>query len=165
MTLLEFAISLGLDGIDAAQERGDRLMRNALSLPDVREEHVRPAVLAALQVETPRIPAELLVSIAWGESRFVPTVVSAVGACGPLQVVPYTVGEKASVCRTWASDSVEAFRAGVKELRIMLADRRTNGSIRSVLLYRACGNAAFKGTCHATGWPGWVLARSTKLGR
>jgi hypothetical protein len=45
----------------------------------------------------------------------------------------------------------------------MLADRRVRGDLRLALLYRACGNRAFDGTCRKRAWPGWVLRRAAAL--
>lgn len=143
-------------------DRSSSLRENARSLPDVRAEDVDPAVDAALAEETDRVPAELLIAIAWGESRLRPDVRTG-HVCGIMQVNPTDLGLPRSRCRAWELDRRLAFRAGVSEIEMMLRDRRVRGNIRRALLYRACGNRAFDGTCAKTKWPGWVLRRAERL--
>jgi hypothetical protein len=133
-----------------------------VALGDVREDHVRPAVRAAERHGTPRISPELLVSIMWGESRFRPDQRTG-RVCGVMQVGPADINRPHSDCVIWARDVDAAVAAGVLELEMLLADRRVHGDIRLALLYRACGNSAFDGTCRKTGWPGWVLRRAERL--
>jgi hypothetical protein len=142
-----------------ADERTARVAENASLLPDVRPDRLHAAVDAAFSTETPSIPAELLLSIAWLESRMEPA--TAVGrVCGVMQVDPYTIGQPRSICALWARDVRAAFAAGVLELEIMLRDRRVMGDMRLALLYRACGNSAFDGSCRKTRYPGIVLRRA-----
>jgi len=154
--------TLLISSIAAAEDRHSQLRRNALALPDTKADQVRPAVEAAIRHETPQIPAELLISIMWGESRFVPTVRNGV-VCGIMQVGPHDIKQPRSVCLIWDRDVDAAVAAGVVEMKMLLKDKRVNGSIYRALLYRACGNSAFDGTCRKGGWPGWVLERASKL--
>jgi hypothetical protein len=134
------------------------LMHRTASLPDVELTRAAPAVAAALEAETPEFPAELLLAIAWGESRFDSTVHTG-RACGIMQTIARRPGD----CATWREPRA-AFAAGVAELTEWAHDRRTGGNVRLVLLAQACGNAAFDGTCRKTRWPGWVLGRAEQLG-
>lgn len=149
-------------GAAEAEDRHSSLRRNALSLPDVRREHLLPALEAAIAHETPEIPAELLVSIMWGESRFIPNKRTG-RVCGLMQVSPADIGKPRRDCLVWERDVGAAVAAGVLELKIMLRDGRVRGDVRKALLYRACGNSAFDGTCQKKGWPGWVLDRAQRL--
>lgn len=142
--------------------RATTIRANAHDLPDVRVELVDAAVDAALEVETPTVPAETLLAIAWGESRMEPGQRTGV-VCGAMQVNPIDLDLPRAACDVWARDTHQGFAAGARELAIMLADHRVHGDIRKALLYRACGNAAFDGTCAKTAWPAWVLARARAL--
>lgn len=146
-----------------ANVRTAKIRANAHDLPDVQPELVDPAVDAALATETPAIPSELLLSIAWGESRFRPDQRTGV-VCGALQVNPADIGEPRENCARWSNNTRLGFAAGVRELEMMLADRRVHGNLRLALLYRACGNAAFDGTCAKGRWPEWVLVRAAMIG-
>lgn len=115
-------------------------LRSAVGeLPDLDPDLADRAVLAALTAATPYARVELLLSLAWSESRMDPTVRTGV-ACGVMQVVPSTVGLTSAVCD---GDALLGFQMGVLEIETMLADRRVHGDERLMLLYRACGNAAF----------------------
>jgi len=141
-----------------------RLHAAAADLPDTDSALVAPMVLAAIAEETPRAPAALLVALAWGESRFDQR---AQPLCGVLQVNPVDIGRPASDCAVWRGDVQLAVRAGVTEIEMMLADRRVAGNLRRMLLYRACGNAAFDGTCDAKkyAWVDAAIARYRQLER
>jgi len=145
-----------------ADDRSDRLRANVWALPDVRPELVDEAVDAALAVETKHVTAELLLALAWGESRMEPGLHTGF-VCGALQVNPADIDEPHSQCKVWANDQVEGFAAGVKELEMMLLDHRVHGSLERALLYRACGNSAFNGTCSKKKWPRWVIERTRWL--
>lgn len=134
------------------------LIVRTMSLPDVEPERVLPAVIAAVDAETDEFPAELLLAIAWGESRFDSSVRTG-HACGIMQTIP----KRDSDCAAWRDPSA-AFAAGVAELNEWMHDHRTHGDVHLVLLAQACGNSAFAGTCAKTRWPGWVLARAFRLG-
>lgn len=138
-------------------ERALTLWRRAAELPDVRPKLITPSVAAALTAETNEFPAELLLAIAWGESRFEPGTHTG-RACGPMQTIA-----RDGDCARWC-DPIEGFKAGVVELTEWSHDRRTHGDLRSILLAYACGNSAFDGSCTKKRWPGWVLVRARKLG-
>jgi hypothetical protein len=127
----------------------------ANALPDVdHPAMVDPFVDAALAEQTPRVPAALIVALGWGESRFDP---AAQPACGAMQVYPNDLDEPWSRCAEWRKDLVAGVRAGVREIEVMLADRRVGGNMKMALLYRACGNKAFDGTCASAKYA-WVEA-------
>lgn len=151
-----------LSPVDYQDLRVAKIRANAHNLPDVQPELIDSAVDAAFATETLAVPAELLLSIAWGESRFRPDQRTGV-VCGALQVNPDDIGEPRGNCVRWANDMHLGFAAGVRELEMMLADRRVRGNLRLALLYRACGNAAFDGTCTKGQWPGWVLMRAAMI--
>jgi hypothetical protein len=112
-------------------------------------------------VETECAPAELLLALAWGESRFES---DAAPACGVMQVYPSDLGLAPAACQAWRSSALEGFRAGVLELETEFADSRVRGDLRAALLYRACGNAAFvAGACGKHGWVDAALTRYRTL--
>lgn len=153
-------VLFGLQILDGESlERALTLWRRAAELPDVRPELILPSVSAALTAETPEFPAELLLAIAWGESRFEPGTHTG-RAYGPMQTIARPGTNDGARWR----DPIEGFKAGVAELREWSRDHRTHGDLRSILFAYACGNAAFNDTCTKTRWPGWVLARAHKLG-
>ncbi len=135
---------------------------------------------AAVDHATPRVPAELLLGVAYVESRFDPTATSRIEGsvrrtgsypsrrpprggvhgslfCGPLQ----------TYARTWQGclemrDLAVGYQAGVKELGQWLRDRRVDGDVRRALLGHACGNAGLRaGRCR--GYPARVLRFVRKL--
>lgn len=138
------------------------LNERALQLPDTRPHEVSAFVYVAVTEATPRVSAELLVSLAWAESRFQQ---SALPGCGVMQVFPHHFPDyrPPSDCEVWRSDLRLAVRAGVEEIELMLRDRRVNGNLRRALMYRACGNAAFNGTCTKGGWVDGALQRMRSL--
>lgn len=132
-----------------------QLHEAARGLPDVGSPDLADQFVdAALELQTPRVPASLLVALAWGESRFDST---ARPACGAMQVYPRDLGESQASCAEWRQDLRAGVRAGVREIETMLADKRVRGDMRRALLYRACGNRAFDGTCAAKKYA-WVTA-------
>jgi len=143
----------------SADTRADKLEALARSMPDVRPTQATEAARAALIVETAELPAELLLAIAWGESRFDPTVVTG-KACGPMQTIP----SRPDDCARWR-DPVEGFRAGRDELADeLMHDHRVHGDLRLALLAYACGNSVFDGTCKKLGWPSVIIERAKGLG-
>lgn len=117
----------------------------AHGLPDVDHPGmIDPFVNVALDEQTSRVPAALIVSLGWGESRFDP---AAQPACGAMQVYPNDLNQPRSRCAEWRKDLRAGVHAGVREIEMMLADKRVRGDLRRALLYRACGNKAFDGTC------------------
>ncbi len=136
----------------------------AAELPDTDAALVSPMVMAAIAEETPRAPAALLVALAWGESRFDQR---AQPLCGVLQVNPVDINQPISDCAVWRGDLRLAVHAGVTEIEMMLADRRVAGDLRKMLLYRACGNKAFDGTCDSKkyAWVEAAIARYRQIER
>lgn len=120
------------------------LYQRAAQLPDVNNQQVAAFVMAAVQEETRDAPATLLIALAWAESRFDP---NAQPMCGALQVRPVDLGRPQSDCVVWRKSVRAGVRAGVDELKLLLADRRVRRNMRRALMYRACGNAFFEGTC------------------
>lgn len=156
------SLLLALTAAGHANPRSDRLEARVKGLGDVRPELVGPAVHAAMLAETEWVSAELLLSIAWAETRLEPG--NRTGrTCGPLSVSPSDIGEPRSRCGLWATDVDAAYAAGVREMHMLLADRRVHGDLRRALLYRACGNAGFNGTCHKGLYPAITLRRAERL--
>ncbi len=142
---------------ESIEDRATRLVQNARSLPDVATSDAEAAARAALLVETDDISAELLVSVAWGESRFQSGTVTG-RACGLVQ----TIGRDARSCRLMQIPIV-GMLAGVVELRLWL--HAAHGDVRLALAGYACGWSAFDGSCTKQAWPGWVLRRARALRR
>lgn len=136
----------------AAYVNSESLRRVARDLPDVEGDRAAQFVDAAIAHATPRVPAELLVALAWGESRFDP---EAKPACGVMQVYPHDLDAPPTACAAWRRDLHAGVQAGVTEIEIMLDDHRVHGSMQLALLYRACGNRAFDGTCASAKYA-WV---------
>ncbi len=137
------------------------LHAHAQELPDTQPEDVTAFVVVAIAEETPRVPAELLVSLAWAESRF--QQLSRPG-CGVLQVFPKYLGRGWS-CQDLQADLVLAVRAGVVGIEMMLDDQRVRGDLHRALMYRACGNTFFVGKCsrQKAMWVERALARTKQL--
>lgn len=167
LVILSMAWSSLTDGMRSS--RVDALAAHVAQLGDIApgvdmREHVAAAIIA----ETPRVSAELLLSIAWSESRFDPSVHTS-RVCGPLQVNPTDLGRSHdAACEAWSVDLIEAYAAGADEIETMLHDPRVHGSLTRALAYRACGNAAFVADSACVrakkSWPAWVLYRARKLG-
>lgn len=139
------------------------LMERALSLPDVKPGLIEPAVRAAIAQETEHVPAELLVSLAWSESRFEPGTETG-HACGIEQVIPADLGYPRAVCWLWENDLGQAMAAGAEEIETELRDPRVHGDLRVALLYRACGNRAFvPGRCAGMNYVSAALHRAEWL--
>ena len=165
LTLVTLA---ALSGAAHADGRLQALQAAARALPDVRPAQANAAAKAALEAETPRVSAELVLSVMWGESRFEPN--ERVGiVCGVMQVSPAYMGlPYGKTCRLWEHDLLAATRAGVFEIEQDLDDPRVRGDMTRALLYRACGNSAFLrpgsvGACQKTAAPGWILRRMRKI--
>lgn len=142
--------------IEIDDSRAARLVNTAIGLPDVDPRAAEVATTAALFVESRTVPAELLVAIAWGESRFKPTTVTG-RACGLVQVV---ARDRASCALLQIP--IVGMLVGRFELEEWL--RLAHGDLHLALLGNACGISALRGGCLKTSWPGWVLARARRLG-
>lgn len=167
MTIRALLVSAALAGqlssslVDANPTIGDesratKLIKQAQALPDVHPDEAEVTARAALLVETSKVPAELLVAIAWGESRFISTTRSG-RACGLVQVMARSV-DQCSLLKI----PIIGMLVGRIELEEWL--RLSRGSLPLALLGNACGMSAFYGGCKKTAWPGWVLARARRLG-
>jgi hypothetical protein len=115
------------------------LIFSTLRLPDINPMLAVENVGVAIIVETDNYPAELLVSLAWAESRFDPSVKTK-KVCGPLQVVPRSPDD--------CQGLMNGFAAGVAELQELARDRRTHGDLELVLLYRALLGCAARCIAH-----------------
>ena len=145
--------------------------------PEVAYDHAAAATAA----ETEHIPAELLLGIAFVESRFDPTAVSRVEGhtrktgsyrttavppqldrraslfCGPLQ----TYADSWSAC-VGLRELSTAYAAGAGELRQWLRDPRVRGSTVRALAGHGCGNhGVATGACN--GYPQRVLDMARRL--
>jgi len=145
--------------------------------PETAYAHVQAASAAATQDVTP----ELLLGIAFVESRFDPTAVSRVEGrkrrtgsypstsapasldrraslyCGPLQ----TFAPSWSACVAMRN-LVTAYAAGAAELKEWLRDRRVHGSTVRALAGHGCGNyGVLTGRCN--GYPERVLTITRQL--
>ena len=148
----------------------------ALDLPTAYA-HVEAATAAA----TEEVTAELLLGIAFVESRFDPTATSRVEGttrrtgrypftampaaldrraalfCGPLQ----TIATSWSSCLTMRNLKV-AYATGASELTQWLRDRRVRGDVTRALAGHGCGNqGVLTGGCN--GYPTRVLWMERKL--
>jgi len=145
--------------------------------PEVAYDHAAAAVAA----ETDQVAAELLLGIAFVESRFDPTAVSRVEGrtrktgsyptteapaqldrraslfCGPLQ----TYAGSWSVCVGMRELST-AYAAGAGELQQWLHDPRVRGSTVRALAGHGCGNFGVT-TGHCNGYPERVLDMARRL--
>jgi hypothetical protein len=145
--------------------------------PDAAYAHVQAASAAA----TDEVPVELLLGIAFVESRFDPTAVSRVEGgtrrtgryppttpparldrhaslfCGPLQ----TYAASWPACVRMRNLDV-AYAAGVAELREWLRDPRVRGSTVRALAGHGCGNhGVTTGRCN--GYPERVLTMTRRF--
>lgn len=147
-----------------ADQREDAIRANAMRLPDVRPELLEDAITAALGVETPDVPAELLLALAWHESRFEPGLRTG-KVCGALQVVPAEVGERDArdACHRWSQDTWQGFEAGAKELRIWL--KHAHGDMAIALRGRACGWVGLTQSCGKEWWIRLVRQKARELAR
>lgn len=147
-----------------------------LPIPDAYE-HASAAIAAA----TPSVGVELLLAIAFVESRYDTTATSRVEGgkrktgrhastipplrldrraslyCGPLQ----TFAGSWNACLA-LRDSRVAYAAGVTELQTWLRDRRVRGDIKLALAGHGCGNhGVATGRCNR--YPDRVLAVERRL--
>lgn len=156
ITLFVVLFALGSPHISVEESRFLTVTKQAAELPDHRPELILPNAIAAFANETDEYPSELLLALAWGESRFEPNAGNRI-YCGVMQTAR-TASPLA------CDDAYSGYRAGVDELRELASDRRTHGDLELVLLYRACGNAAFDGTCTKHAWVRSALRRARRLG-
>jgi hypothetical protein len=147
-----------------------------LSLPAAYA-HIAAAEAAA----SDQLTVELLLGVAFVESRFDPTTVSRVQGHTrktgryPSTDVPAHLDPRASLfcgslqtfASSWAAcllmrDLRTAYAAGAAELRQWLRDRRVRGDIRHALAGHGCGNyGVVAGQCN--GYPGRVLSMARQF--
>lgn len=141
--------------------------------------HVHAATVAA----TEELPPELLLAVAFVESRYDPRWVSRVegtrrvysrirGATPPKRMnkhkslfcgVMQTHAKTWDACLSQRRDLVVAYRAGAAELTSWLRDRRVRGDLSRALAGYGCGNKGVRtGKCNR--YPGRVLYQASRLG-
>jgi hypothetical protein len=135
----------------------------------------------AVDVADSTLPAELLLAMAYVESRYDPTATSRIEGsvrrtgsypsttpprnlrgtlyCGPLQ----------SFARTWDDccamrDLARGYAAGVDELKRWLRDSRVRGNVTRALLGHGCGNRGLA-TGQCNGYPNRILYLARRLAR
>jgi hypothetical protein len=158
-------------------------LRLHAAAPWLEAQAVNAHVEAAEAAATDQIPSELLLGIAFVESRYDATAVSRVERqsrktghypsttapaqldlraslfCGPLQ----TYAASWSACMGMRNLKV-AYAAGAAEIDRWLRDRRVRGSVARALAGHGCGNrGVLTGACN--GYPGRVMAMERQLSR
>jgi hypothetical protein len=111
----------------------------AAEAPWLAPEEVAANAVAAARAETPDVPAELLLAVAWRESRYEPT---AGPQCGVVQVTL-----RGAPCRRLLAAGLAAqYRAGARAIErwIRLVRRMGRPGIRNALLGYAEGVAAVR---------------------
>jgi len=156
-------------------------LRLAATHPQLEMEEVFAHARAAEHAATPKISAELLLAMAFVESRFDPAAVSRVegkrrrvghypstnpparlrkGAslyCGPLQTFAATWDE----CLA-QRDLRVAYTTGATEVTRWLRDRRVRGDMTRALAGYGCGNRGVRtGKCNR--YPGRVLWQAKRI--
>ena len=156
-------------------------LRLHAAVPSLPAEVAFDHAAAAVAAETDQIPAELLLGIAFVESRFDPTAVSRVEGhtrktgsyrtteapaqldrraalfCGPLQ----TYAGSWSAC-VGMRDLSTGYTAGASELQQWLHDPRVRGTTVRALAGHGCGNfGVTTGRCN--GYPERVLDMTRRL--
>ncbi len=162
-------------------ERFALAMRLHAGVPELAIDEAYEHASAAIAAATPTVRVELLLAMAFVESRYDTTATSRVEAgrrktgrhpsttppprldrraslyCGPLQ----------TFASSWASclalrDARLAYAAGVTELQTWLRDRRVRGDIKRALAGHGCGNhGVTTGRCNR--YPDRVLAVERRL--
>ncbi len=151
------------------------------TLPGVDAATAHAHVAAATAAATPDVPPELLLAIAFVESRYDATATSRVVA-GKRRTGPYRsteppahldphaslfCGPLQTFARTWSEclaqrDLAVGYAAAVSELTHWLGDRRAHHSIVRALAGHGCGNAGVvTGRCN--GYPERVRAIERRL--
>lgn len=150
-------------------------MRLHTAVPWLPVDDAMAHAVAAEDAATPEVSPELLLAIAFVESRYDPTATSRVEGTTrktghyPSRVPPADLAEHASLycgpLQTYAASWRECmemrslpagYAAAVKELETWLGDRRVHGNIRRALAGHGCGNyGVTTGRCN--GYPSRVL--------
>lgn len=156
-------------------------LRLSLVVPSLDLATAYDHAAAAVDNADEHVSPELLLGVAYIESRFDPTATSRIEGsvrktgsypstapprggihgslfCGPLQ----------TYAGTWRRclamrDLAVGYRAGAAELNQWLRDRRVGGDIRKALLGHACGNAGLRAN-RCRGYPSRVLRFVERLG-
>lgn len=156
-------------------------LRLQIAVPWLPAQVAYDHAMAAATAETEQVPAELLLGIAFVESRFDPRAVSRVEGhtrktgpylstqapahldrraslyCGPLQ----TYAPSWSACMAMR-DLETAYAAGAAELAQWLRDRRVRGRTTRALAGHGCGNyGVLTGRCN--GYPERVLDMTRRI--
>jgi len=136
---------------------------------------------AAVEAATPAVPADVLVSIAFIESRFDPTATSRIEgnhrrtgsypSSEPPRHVrgPLYCGELQTAAETWPQclalrERSAGYAAGARELTRWLRDRRVHGDLALALAGHGCGNAGVSSR-RCNGYPSRVFAVRRQLAR
>lgn len=136
---------------------------------------------AAVEASTSAVAADLLVSVAFIESRFDPTATSRIegnrrrtgsypSSEGPHGMRgPFYCGELQTAADTWPAclamrDRPAGYAAGVRELTRWLHDRRVHGDLELALAGHGCGNAGVVSR-QCNGYPSRVFAVRRQLAR
>lgn len=119
-------------------------------------QHVRAAYAAA----SPAVSAEMLLAVAYVETRWqhgVTSIVRGVRFCGPLQART----RSARRCAELQAPAI-GYAAGAAELQAWIA--RAHGNVRRALLGHGCGNAGFTGRTTCGHYDRRVLAALARIG-
>ena len=156
-------------------------LRLASTHPQLETADVLAHARAATEAATPKVPAELLLAMAFVESRFDPHALSRIEGkkrrvgkwpsttppkrlrkgsslyCGPLQ----TFAGNWDDCLKQRELAV-AYAAGAHEIHNWLRDRRVRGDMTLALAGYGCGNRGVKtGKCNR--YPGRVLYQAKRI--
>ncbi|HEV7555944.1 MAG TPA: hypothetical protein VGO00_10835 [Kofleriaceae bacterium] len=170
-----------LSALLAIWTKVDLALRLTATVPTLTFAAALDDASAAVDAATPAISADLLVSVAFIESRFDPTATSRVEGdrrrTGPYKSRLAPAGLKGSLycgeLQTYASnwadclamrDRAVGYAVAVIELTHWLHDRRVRGDVARALAGHGCGNTGVTtGRCHA--YPSRVLAVRALLAR
>jgi hypothetical protein len=162
-------------------ERFGLAMRLHAAVPELPMPDVYEHASAAIEAATPSVRVELLLAIAFVESRYDTTATSRVEGGTrktgrhPSRIPPRSLDRRASLycgpLQTFASsweaclemrDSRIAYAAAVTELQTWLRDRRVRGDVKLALAGHGCGNhGVTTGRCNR--YPERVLAVERRL--
>ncbi len=158
-------------------------MRLHAAVPALPPAEAYAHAAAAVDAASPRVSPELLLAIAFVESRYDPTATSRVEGTTrktghypsteqPANLAPYAslyCGPLQTFAGSWREclamrDLPSAYAAGVAELETWLRDRRVHGDIGRALAGHGCGNHGLvTGRCN--GYPTRVRAVEHVLSR
>jgi hypothetical protein len=156
-------------------------LRLQLAVPTIKIPDAYEHAAAAVAAATPRVTPELLLAVAFVESRYDTTTLSRVQSNRrrtgrfPSRRPPRDLDRKASLfcgplqthARSWQEclahrEHAVAYAVGVTELEAWLRDRRVRGNVARALAGHGCGNhGVTTGRCNA--YPARVLRVERKL--